>query len=111
MRFNDTSPEAYRSSLPAEKRELLESIRRVILDVHPGIEEGIEHGMLKYEGLGFLGAQKHHVALYIDPEVLDKFRDELPSNCGKSCIRYRSQNQLNVEILEEIVQAKIENPA
>jgi uncharacterized protein YdhG (YjbR/CyaY superfamily) len=84
---------------------MLETVREAIRGDFPEAEEGIEHGMLAYPGVGFLAAQKHYVSLYLDPEVLDDFRARLPRDCGKSCIRYRRRDQLDLGLLAEILNA------
>lgn len=105
MKRDDSSPQAYRGSVSGEKREVLETVREAILDRYPELEEGIEYGMLSYPGVGHLAAQKHYVSLYVDPEVLDQFRDRLPRDCGKSCVRYRRQEQIDRDLLIEILNA------
>ena len=111
MRRNDSSPEAYRADVTGEHSEMLETIRNAILSVAPDIGEIIEHGMLGYPGLANLAAQKHYVALYVLPAVLAEHRDRFPeANCGKSCIRFRRQDQINPEqlriLFRDVLQAR-----
>ena len=104
MRRNDSSPEAYRSDVTGEQSEMLEAIRGVIFEVEPDIEEIIEYGMLGYPGLANLAAQKHYVALYVLPAVLAQHRNRFPgADCGKSCIRFRRQDQIDPERLKDIL--------
>lgn len=105
MRRDASSPERYRASVTGAQRALLEAIREGILASAPDAEESIHHGMLSYPGVGFLGAQKHHVALYVAPEVLDAFRARLPADCGRSCVRYRRLEQLDRDVLAELIAA------
>lgn len=58
MRRDSSSPEAYRADVQGPLRELLESIRQVILEVVPETRETIGHGMLDDPGLANLAAQK-----------------------------------------------------
>jgi hypothetical protein len=74
MRRNASSPGAYRRDVSGDQRVLLEAVRSVIREVAPEVKEGIAHGMLDYPGLANLGAQKHYVALYVAPEVLEAHR-------------------------------------
>lgn len=104
MRRNDSSPVAYRNDVAGEQREMLETIRNAILSVAPDTEEIIEHGMLGYPGLANLAAQKHYVALYVMPAVLAKHRDNLVGvDCGKSCLRFRSLEQIDSERLRALL--------
>jgi len=109
MRRDDSSPEAYREAVAGEQRQLLESIRATILDVAPGVEEAIGHGMLDYPGLANLAAQKHHVSLYVLPAVLAKHRDAFAGiSCGKSCLRFRRLDQLDTAHLRELLSDVLE---
>jgi uncharacterized protein YdhG (YjbR/CyaY superfamily) len=84
---------------------MLERIREAIFEVVPEPQEGIEHGMLAYPRIGFLGAQKRHVALYVDPKILDGFRDRLQADCGKSCVRFRKLEEIDRPLLIELLEA------
>jgi uncharacterized protein YdhG (YjbR/CyaY superfamily) len=82
---------------------MLETIRKAVLSVAPDTEEIIEHGMLGYPGLANLAAQKHYVALYVMPAVLAKHRHEFfGADCGKSCIRFRRQDQIDSDRLRDL---------
>ena len=104
MRRNDSSPDAYRNDVTGEQSDMLETIREVIFEVAPDIEEIIEYGMLGYPGLANLAAQKHYVALYVKPSVLAKHRKHLPgADCGKSCARFRRPDQVDPERLRDLL--------
>ena len=104
MKRNTQSPQAYRDDVTGEQREMLETIRNAILSVAPDIDEIIEHGMLGYPGLANLGAQKHHVALYVMPAVLAKHRDRFPgADYGKSCLRFRRLEQIDPKRLRALL--------
>lgn len=104
MQRDDSSPLAYRNDVTGEQREMLETIRNAILSVAPDIDEIVEHGMLGYPGLANLGAQKHHVALYVMPEVLAKHRDRFADvDCGKGCLRFRDLEQIDSKRLRVLL--------
>ena len=63
MKRDDTSPQAYRDDVAGEQRALLETIREVIFQVAPDMDETIDYGMLSYPGLASLAAQKLSVSL------------------------------------------------
>jgi uncharacterized protein YdhG (YjbR/CyaY superfamily) len=92
---------------------MLEAIRGLIFEVAPDAEEVIQYGMLGYPGVANLAAQKHYVALYVKPAVVAKHRDRLPGvDCGKSCLRFRSTDQIDPEsvrdLLRDVVEARSE---
>jgi uncharacterized protein YdhG (YjbR/CyaY superfamily) len=105
MQRDSNSPLAYRNEVTGEQSDIIEAIRTQILMVAPDVEEIIEHGMLGYPGLANLGAQKHHVALYVMPEVLAKHRDAFTGvDCGKSCVRFRRVDQIDSGALRSLFQ-------
>ena len=84
MRRDASSPEAYRADVEGRLKDVLEEVRKVILDVAPDGEEKIGYGMLDYPGLANLGAQKDYVALYVAPEVLSARKIDFPGvSAGK----------------------------
>ncbi len=112
MRRDDSSPSAYRADVVGKQRELLDAIRAEILALAPQIEEQMAYGMLNYPGIGCLAAQKHHVSLYVSPDVLDSFRDRFVGvNCGKSCVRFRKREQLDRDVLRRLLRAVLRTQA
>jgi hypothetical protein len=104
MRRDSSSPAAYRRAVSGPQKKLLEAIRAVIRGVAPDVEEGIAHGMLDYPGLANLGAQKHYVALYLAPEVLEAHKARFPGvGCGKSCLRFERLEQLDPAALRRLL--------
>jgi uncharacterized protein YdhG (YjbR/CyaY superfamily) len=96
MQRDAKSPNAYRSDVGDEQRELLEAIREVIFEVHPEVVEGVRYGMLDYPGLANLAAQKQYVSLYIVPEVLGDYAQEFAGvSRGKSCLRFKRTDQID----------------
>ena len=58
------------------------------------------------EGLVALASQKRYLSLYLDPEVLERHREELEDlDMGKSCIRFKRATDLPLEALTGIVGA------
>ena len=103
MQRDSNSPEAYRNDVTGEQSDILEAIRTQILAVAPDVKEIVEHGMLGYTGLANLGAQKHHVALYVMPEVLARHQDGFNNvDCGKSCVRFRRSDQVDAAALRSL---------
>ena len=131
------TPEAYLADLPPERKEVMEKLRQVVLNNLPeGFEETMNYGMIGYvvphsiypDGyhctpelpLPFLNlaSQKNHIGfyhmgIYSDPKLMEWFTSEYPKHCkrkldmGKSCIRFKSLNDIPYELLGELV-SKVE---
>jgi uncharacterized protein YdhG (YjbR/CyaY superfamily) len=100
------SPREYLEQVPQGQREMLDLIREQIFAVAPEAEEINEYGMLGYKGLANLAAQKNYVALYVKPAVLAEHKVNFPGvSCGKSCLRFRNMEQIDVAALAELLRA------
>ncbi len=104
MRRDDSSPDAYVADVDGKLRPILEHVRAVVRAVAPEIPEGMAHGMLDYPGLCNLGAQKHHVALYVAPAVLARYGERFGgARCGKSCLRLTRLEQADTATLTALL--------
>jgi uncharacterized protein YdhG (YjbR/CyaY superfamily) len=103
----------YLARLPAEQREALESMRRVIRSVVPGVEEAIRRGVpaFRYRGrpLVSIGAAKRHVALYIMyGTVLRTCREELRGfDTSRTVIRFEPSRPLPARLVEKLTLARV----
>jgi len=132
MQSTATTVEQYLQELPEERKEVMEKLRKVILENLPkGFEECMNYGMLGYvvphslypEGyhcdpklpLPFmnLASQKnfvavYHMGIYSDPSVMDWFQAEYPKHCknkldmGKSCIRFKNLNKIPYGLIGQL---------
>ncbi len=123
----------YIASLPEDRRQAINEIRKVILKNLPkGFEEVMSYGMIGYVvphklypngyhcdpklPLGFINvaSQKnfiaiYHMGLYADIKLLKWFTDEYPKHCntkldmGKSCIRFKKSDQIPYVLIGELV--------
>jgi hypothetical protein len=129
VRSEATTPEQYLAELPEGRRELVETIRRTILDHLPdGYEETMTFGMLGYvvplevfpdtyngEPLGSvaLADQKQYVAVYLMGIYADEaerrwFVDAWKAtgrklDMGKSCVRFEKLDDVALDVLGEAV--------
>jgi uncharacterized protein YdhG (YjbR/CyaY superfamily) len=133
MQSTAKTPNEYIASLPEERKEVVEKIRKVVLENLPkGFEESMGYGMMGYavphsiypDGyhcdpkipLPFMGmaSQKnfiafYHMGIYADPTLHKWFVEEYPKHCktkldmGKSCIRFKKLNDVPYELLGELV--------
>ncbi|HEX2853866.1 MAG TPA: DUF1801 domain-containing protein [Opitutaceae bacterium] len=117
------TPAQYLASLPAERRVALQTIHDAIVSAAPELKPFIVYGMLGYgpyhykyasgrEGDGAvvaLASQKNYISLYVcagdkDGYLAEKNRDQLGKvSVGKSCIRFKKLEDLNLETALQLV--------
>ena len=123
----------YVATLPDDRREAIEKLRKVIKkNIPKGFSETMQYGMMgwvvphtKYpagyhcdpkQALPFAGlaSQKnaisfYHMGIYSMPELLDWFTKEYPKHCktkldmGKSCVRFKKPEQIPYELIGELM--------
>ncbi len=128
------APQEYFDSLPEERKEAMNRLRKVILDNLPaGFSEEMSYGMIGYVvphslypagyhcnpqlPLPFMGlaSQKnfiafYHMGLYADKKTLDWFLEEYPKHIsgkkdmGKSCLRFKKMDQIPFDLIGLLVQ-------
>lgn len=130
MKSDAITVEAYLADLPGDRREAIDTVRKVILDNLPdGYDETIRWGMITYEvplttcpdtyngqplQYAALASQKRHMAvyltgLYIDAELQERFVSRWKErgtrlDMGKSCIRFRKLEGLEVDLVGDVIQ-------
>ena len=131
MASKPTTVEQYLDALPADRREAIEALRRVILgNLDTPFEEGIQYGMIGYylphsvypkgyhvnpkEPLPFasIASQKHHIGLYLfcvymDDEIQEWFREAWLEtgkklDMGKSCVRAKRIEDIPMEVVGKL---------
>ncbi|MBL7892329.1 MAG: DUF1801 domain-containing protein [Bacteroidia bacterium] len=132
MRSKATKPEEYIESLPADRKEAISELRKVILKKLPkGFKEVMSYGMLGYviphslypDGyhcnpalpLPFINiaSQKnfiaiYHMGIYADKKLLAWFTKEYSRynktklDMGKSCLRFKNIDQIPFELIGEL---------
>jgi hypothetical protein len=126
MQSQATTVAAYLKQLPAERRAVIEAVRKVILaNLDRGIEETMNYGMIGYViphsvyPAGYhcdpskpfpyagLASQKNYCSLYLIPvynEAENWFRQEWQRggkklNMGKCCIRFNKLEDLDLQVI------------
>jgi hypothetical protein len=131
MRTKASTIEQLLRTLPADRRETIAAIRKVILEnIDTPFVEGVQNGAIGYvvphsvfpagyhcdptQPLPFAGiaAQKHHIGLYLfcvysDPEVEAWFRAAWLAagkklDMGKSCVRVRTLDDVPLEVIGKL---------
>ena len=123
------TPDAYLAEQPPERAQLLERVRSLVdASLPPGYEQRMNWGMICWElplqaypetynkqplGVVALASQKNHMALYLMgvyavPGLEDWLRRQyddrgLKLDMGKSCLRFKSLDQLPLDVIGEVV--------
>jgi uncharacterized protein YdhG (YjbR/CyaY superfamily) len=103
----------YLENLEPGRRSALAQLRSLILETVPDAAESLKYKMPNYDyGEAILCAfasQKHYMSLYVEPRILDRHRRELKHlSLGKSCIRFKSIDQLPLEIVRKILEETVQ---
>jgi len=132
MQSKAATVEDYIKELPAERKQAVAQLRKVIKQNLPkGFEEGMGYGMIGYSvphtiypngyhcdpklPLPFLSfaSQKnsinlYHMGIYMDQQLYDWFVSEYPKHCetkldmGKSCIRFKKPEAIPYELIGQL---------
>ncbi len=107
MTVRNPSVDEYLENAPQARRQALETVRELILKTVPQAQETMHYRMPTYEYDGVicsLASQKHYMSLYMDTQLVDKFRDQLGHlDCGKSCIRFKRIEDLPLDVVRQIL--------
>jgi len=123
------TPDEYIASLPDDRREAIEAVRKVISDNLPeGFREGMQFGMIGWYvplerfpdtyngqplGIAALASQKNYMSLYLnsvygDPTTERWFKERYAASgkrldMGKSCVRFRRLEDLPLDVIGETI--------
>ena len=131
MRSEASTVAHYLAELPADRKSAISEVRRVIrANLPEGIKEAMNWGMIAYEVplkvvpdtyngqplmYAALASQKNHMAVYLsgiygDPKLRAWFEEAyretgLRMDIGKSCVRFRTLDQLPLELIGQAINA------
>ncbi|HEU5217624.1 MAG TPA: DUF1801 domain-containing protein [Gemmatimonadales bacterium] len=109
MRSRSRTVAAYLKAQPAEAREALGTLRRMIRKAAPRARETMDYGMATWSAghrmLFAVARQKRNLALYVsDTPLVAKHRARLGTvDCGKSCIRFKRIEDLDLDGIEALL--------
>ncbi len=124
------SIEEYFKGLPEDRRGILESIHKLILETTPSLKPNFLYNMPGYGSFKYknykkeeldwptiaLASQKNYISLYVcavenGKYVAETFKDELGKvSVGKSCIRFKKVEDLNLEVLKKVIKHAEKSP-
>ncbi len=120
----------YFAALPAERREILESVHDFIQKTAPKLTPNFLYNMPGYGSFSYenskgkvlewptlaLASQKNYISLYVcavqDGEyIAEKYKDELGKvSVGRSCIRFKKLADLNLKTLAKVIKLAEKSP-
>ncbi len=120
----------YFDSLPEDRRGVLESVHKLILEAAPSLKPNFLYNMPGYGSFEYtnskkeilnwpviaLASQKNYVSLYVcavenGEYIAEKHKGELGKvSVGRSCIRFKKLEDLNLEILKKIIKLAEKSP-
>jgi uncharacterized protein YdhG (YjbR/CyaY superfamily) len=108
MKRDDSSIEAYVASVPDGQLAIFSHLRDLVLAPVPEAKEEIRWGMLTYDDNGALfslGAQKHHVSLYVmATQALKDMAEELSTiDHGRGCLRFKKLSDIPTDTIRKLL--------
>lgn len=120
----------YLQAVPPERKELMEFLHALIQNTAPKLKAHFAYNMLGYGSFPYknykkepiewpviaLANQKNYISLYIcavenDKYIAETHKKELGNvSVGKSCIRFKKLEDLNLEGLKKVIKAAEKNP-
>lgn len=101
----------YLAEAPAERRDVLERIRDLCVELLPEFTERMAWGMPAYfrgeaAPIAF-ASQKQYIVVYVmDAEIREEFAERLAGqDMGKSCLRFRKPEQVDLDLVADLIRA------
>ena len=124
MQSEAKTPTEYINSLEEPRKKEIKKLHRLIRKVAPGLKPHMKFGMLGYGTYHYkyasgregdwmiigLANQKNYISLYSclsdgKKYVAEKHKKDLPkANIGKSCIRFRKLEDVDLNVITQILQ-------
>jgi len=107
-----TEVDRYIENYPANVREILIKIRKIIREVAPKAKESFGYGMPAYSLNGplvYFAGHEHHVGLYPTPAGIEAFKDDLKKyKSGKGSVKFPIETPIPFELIKKIVQQRLQ---
>ena len=101
----------YFSTLTANKKDLLQEVRKTIKDAAPQAKELISYNMPAFKLNGILvyyAAQKDHVGFYPTSSPIEEFINELaPYKWSKGAIQFPIDKPMPFDLISKIVKFRV----
>jgi uncharacterized protein YdhG (YjbR/CyaY superfamily) len=120
----------YLAMLPDERRNILEKLDKIIRNTAPQLKDHFSYNMPGYGAFTYtnykkeeiqwpiisMASQKNYVSVYVcavddGQYIAEKYKDELGKvSVGRSCIRFKKLEDLNLDAFKKVVQAAVASP-
>lgn len=124
------TPTEYIAMIDEPRRSDIKKLHAFIKKTVPALKPNILAGMIGYGTYRYkyasgregdwsviaLASQKHYISVYVcavvDGEyIAEQYRKQLPkANIGKSCIRFKRLEDIDLKVLEEILRKAVKHP-
>lgn len=125
-----TTVESYINDVPAERKETITHLHKFIQKVAPSLTSYFATNMLGYGKFPYLdykkqmidwpivalANQKNYISVYVcavdnGEYIAEKYKDQLGKvSVGKSCIRFKKLEDVNLDVLEKVIKLAEKNP-
>lgn len=124
------SVKEYLAAVPKERKEIIFFLHNFILKAAPKLKSNFSYNMLGYGSFLYknykketvswpiiaLANQKNYVSVYVcavgnGQYIAEKHKKELGKvNVGRSCIRFKKLEDVNLSVLKKVIQIAAKNP-
>lgn len=124
------SDDEYIAMLADERREIIETLDKLIQETVPDLKRWFAYNMLGYGRFPYtdykkreiewptiaLASQKNYISLYVccvdnDGYIAEKYKEDLGKvSVGKSCIRFKKLEDLNMEVVKKVLKLAAKSP-
>lgn len=126
------TPEEYIALIDEPRRSDIQKLHDLIKKTVPKLKPYILSGMIGYGPFHYksprsgkegdwaiiaLASQKNYISVYVcavdgDTYVAEKYKSKLPkASIGKSCIRFKKPEDIDLKVLQEVILAGEKSPA
>ena len=109
MKYDVNTVQEYLVAIPEDRKPVLVKLIGMITEIAPDVSEAFQHNLPFYnlddKPLFALASQKHFMALYVtETDIVADLKNDLGKvSLGKSCIRFKSLNDLNLDTVRQIL--------
>lgn len=125
-----TTVQEYLASVPEERKVAINFLHSFIQKAAPSLKPHFAYNMLGYGSFSYtnykkevidwptiaMASQKNYISVYVcalsgKQYVAEKYKDELGKvSVGRSCIRFKKLEDINLPILEKVIRLAANNP-
>lgn len=122
------TPQEYIDAIDEPRKSQIQTLHHFIQETAPQLKPSIQAGMIGYGQYHYkyasgregdwpiiaLASQKNYISVYVcacnnDQYVAEKYKSQLPkANIGKSCIRFKKIENIDLNVLKNIILEGIE---